>query len=52
MSVYTTVTAEELDAWLARYAVGGVVEHQPIASGQGREPAEVPHPTAQQVIMG
>jgi hypothetical protein len=23
MSVYTPVTAEELEAWLARYAVGG-----------------------------
>ena len=33
MSVYTPVTAEELDAWLTRYAVGGVAEMQPIASG-------------------
>jgi homoserine kinase type II len=33
MSVYTPVTAEELDAWLTRYAVGGVTEFQPIASG-------------------
>jgi homoserine kinase type II len=33
MSVYTTVTAEELDAWLARYAVGGLVDLAPIASG-------------------
>ena len=33
MSVYTPVTAEELDAWLTRYAVGGVTEMQPIASG-------------------
>jgi homoserine kinase type II len=33
MSVYTPVTAEELDAWLTRYTVGGVTEMQPIASG-------------------
>src|SRR5260221_11097070 len=33
MSVYTPVTAEELDAWLTRYTVGGVTELQPIASG-------------------
>ncbi len=33
MSVYTPVTAEELDAWLTRYAVGGVAELQPITSG-------------------
>ena len=33
MSVYTTVTAEDLDAWLARYAVGGLTELQPISSG-------------------
>ncbi len=33
MSVYTTVTAAELDAWLARYAVGSLVETQPIAAG-------------------
>jgi homoserine kinase type II len=33
MSVYTTVSAEDLDAWLARYAVGGLVELTPIASG-------------------
>ncbi len=33
MSVYTPVTASELDAWLARYAVGGLVDLQPIASG-------------------
>ena len=33
MSVYTTVTAEDLDAWLARYAVGALVELAPIASG-------------------
>ena len=33
MSVYTTVTAQELDAWLARYSVGGLTELQPIISG-------------------
>ena len=33
MSVYTPVTTEELDAWLTRYAVGGVTEMHPIASG-------------------
>ena len=33
MSVYTPVTAEELDAWLTRYAVGGCTELQAIASG-------------------
>jgi homoserine kinase type II len=33
MSVYTTVTADELDAWLARYALGTLVELAPIASG-------------------
>jgi homoserine kinase type II len=33
MSVYTPVTAEELEAWLTRYAVGDVVDMQPIASG-------------------
>lgn len=33
MSVYTTVSADELDAWLARYAVGTLVEHSPIAAG-------------------
>ena len=33
MSVYTTVTADELDAWLARYAQGALVEHAPIAAG-------------------
>jgi homoserine kinase type II len=33
MSVYTPVTAEELDAWLTRYAVGGATEFQTIASG-------------------
>jgi homoserine kinase type II len=33
MSVYTTVTAEDLDVWLARYSVGGFVELAPIAAG-------------------
>ena len=33
MSVYTPVTTEELDAWLARYAVGTLVLQAPIASG-------------------
>jgi homoserine kinase type II len=33
MSVYTPVTAEELDAWLARYTVGTLVELAPIESG-------------------
>ena len=33
MSVYTTVTADELDAWLARYALGTLVELSPIAAG-------------------
>jgi homoserine kinase type II len=33
MSVYTTVTTEQLDAWLSRYNVGGLVEMAPIASG-------------------
>src|SRR5262245_27562375 len=33
MSVYTTVTPAELDAWLARYTIGGLVELEPIASG-------------------
>jgi len=33
MSVYTTVSAEDLGAWLARYALGGLVSHEPIASG-------------------
>ena len=33
MSVYTTVSAEDLDAWLARYALGGLVSHEPIESG-------------------
>jgi len=33
MSVYTTVTADELDAWLTRYATGGLVDFAPIATG-------------------
>ena len=33
MSVYTPVTAEELEAWLTRYAVGGLVLQAPIATG-------------------
>jgi homoserine kinase type II len=33
MSVYTTVTADDLDAWLARYSVGALREQTPIAAG-------------------
>lgn len=33
MSVYTPVSTEDLDAWLARYTVGALVEHTPIATG-------------------
>src|SRR5215471_16910247 len=33
MSVYTTVTAEELAAWLTRYSVGPVRAFEPIAAG-------------------
>ncbi|CAG0993782.1 homoserine kinase type II [Burkholderiales bacterium] len=33
MSVYTTVSAEELDAWLARYALGGLAAFEPIKAG-------------------
>ncbi|HTS21646.1 MAG TPA: homoserine kinase [Casimicrobiaceae bacterium] len=33
MSVYTAVTAEELSAWLTRYALGTVQAFEPIASG-------------------
>lgn len=33
MSVYTPVTAPDLDAWLTRYALGGLIELEPIASG-------------------
>ena len=33
MSVYTPVTTSDLDAWLTRYAVGGLADLAPIASG-------------------
>ena len=33
MSVYTPVSAEELDAWLARYTLGEVHAFEPIAAG-------------------
>jgi homoserine kinase type II len=33
MSVYTPVTASDLDVWLARYALGELESHEPIASG-------------------
>jgi homoserine kinase type II len=33
MSVYTPVTAEELEAWLGRYGVGTLVDLAPIATG-------------------
>lgn len=33
MSVYTTVTSEELAAWLTRYAIGAVRAFEPIAAG-------------------
>jgi len=33
MSVYTPVTAADLDAWLLRYSAGGLSELTPIASG-------------------
>ena len=33
MAVYTTVSAEELTAWLTRYALGTVLEFEPIVSG-------------------
>jgi homoserine kinase type II len=33
MSVYTPVTVAELDAWLLRYAVGGLADLTPIAAG-------------------
>jgi homoserine kinase type II len=33
MSVYTIVSTEELESWLARYAAGSLVEQVPIAAG-------------------
>lgn len=33
MSVYTSVSADELGQWLARYAVGAVTAFEPIATG-------------------
>ncbi len=33
MAVYSPVDATDLSVWLARYAVGGLLVHQPIASG-------------------
>jgi homoserine kinase type II len=33
MSVYTTVSAEDLDAWLMRYSVGALRELEPIKAG-------------------
>ena len=33
MSVYTAVTADDLDAWLTRYTVGALAELSPIAAG-------------------
>jgi homoserine kinase type II len=33
MSVYTAVTADELDAWLGRYVLGTLVDVTPIAAG-------------------
>jgi homoserine kinase type II len=33
MSVYTTVSADELDAWLGRYGLGALVAHEPIKAG-------------------
>jgi homoserine kinase type II len=33
MSVYTAVTPDELDAWLARYSLGTLVELTPVAAG-------------------
>ena len=33
MSVYTLVTAPDLEAWLTRYAVGNLTDLQPIATG-------------------
>jgi homoserine kinase type II len=33
MSVYTAVTADELDAWLTRYTLGTLIDLAPIAAG-------------------
>jgi homoserine kinase type II len=33
MSVYTPVTAEELDAWLTRHTVGSLIDMHPIVAG-------------------
>ena len=33
MSVYTTVSAEDLDAWLARYGLGALLALEPIKAG-------------------
>ena len=33
MAVYTTVSADDLAAWLTRYALGTVHEFEPIVSG-------------------
>ena len=33
MSVYTSVSAGELQAWLTRYALGDVLSFEPIAVG-------------------
>jgi len=33
MSVYTTITPSELEAWLTRYAIGEVLALEPIAAG-------------------
>lgn len=33
MSVYTTVSTDELDAWLTRYALGSLIAMEPIAAG-------------------
>ena len=33
MAVYTTVSADDLDVWLTRYALGAVHEFEPIVAG-------------------
>ncbi len=33
MAVYTTVTSQDLAAWLTRYAIGAVHSFEPIAAG-------------------